>query len=487
MSKKPTKTETKKAKPKQAKPQEVKCAVHNMPQMAEPVVAPMHGDMDGEFLRAVGMVLENDKQAALKDLIKDMHAVELADLLKLLNSYEREKFVKLLGNDFDPDILTELGSPVREELVAYMPSRVLVNMVRDLESDDAVDLLDDLKQEEQREILEQIPEVDRAILQRSLDYSEDSAGRLMRSDLVAVPPFWNVGQVLDYLRSSSDLPEDFLEIFIVDPSFKPLGVVALNKIVRADRSLQIGEVMEESITLLPVDMDREEVARRFERYNLVSVGVVDAERHLLGVITADDVFEVISDEAEEDIRLLGGVGDETVEDSVLRATRGRFSWLLVNLGTALLASMVIAAFGESIEKMVALAVLMPIVASMGGNAGTQTLTIAVRALATHELISANVLRVIFRELMIGILNGLLFAVIMGGLAGIWFDSWVLGGVLGMAMIVNLFVAALSGILIPFGLYRLGIDPALASSVFVTTVTDVIGFFAFLGFATIVLL
>ena len=309
----------------------------------------------------------------------------------------------------------------------------------------------------------------------------------MQSGFIAVPPFWTVGQTIDYLRESDDLPDDFLEIYISDPTHTPVGVVHLAEILRAQRPSPMESLLHDDFTVIDAQTDREEVARLFERYNLVSAPVVDEDQRLIGVITADDVFEVIAEEASEDILRLGGVGDEAVSDSLVQTARGRISWLFVNLLTALAASLVIGLFDASIERMVALAVLMPIVASMGGNAGTQTLTITVRGLATQELLPVNQSRVVLRELGVGFLNGVVFAIIAGLVGALWFDDILLGGVLAAAMVVNLIIAALAGILIPIGLDRAGIDPAVASSVFVTTVTDVIGFFAFLGFATIFLL
>ena len=308
----------------------------------------------------------------------------------------------------------------------------------------------------------------------------------MQTEFVAVPPFWSVGQTIDYLRDTADLPSDFLELYVTDPTHTPIGGVHLSEILRSQRGVGVDSLLHDDFTVIAGDTDREEVARLFERYNLVSAPIVDEDQRLIGVITADDVFEVIVDEAGEDILRLGGVGDEAVTDSLIETARGRVSWLLLNLMTAVAASLVIGLFDASIERMVALAILMPIVASMGGNAGTQTLTITVRGLATQELKQVNVARVVMREFGVGLVNGVVFALIAGLLGTYWFDDVLLGAVLAAAMVVNLVVAALAGILIPVGLDRAGIDPAVASSVFVTTVTDVIGFLAFLGFATLFL-
>ncbi|MEM8975520.1 MAG: magnesium transporter, partial [Pseudomonadota bacterium] len=321
-------------------------------------------------------------------------------------------------------------------------------------------------------------------LQRNLDYPEETAGRLMQGEFVSVAPFWNVGQVIDYMRETDELPTTFSEIYVVDPLFKVLGSVNLSHLLRSKRHVPIEEIMRDDISTVDATADQEDVARQFERYDLYSAPVVDASGRLVGVVTVDDVVEVIQEEADEDIRRLGGVGDESVADNVFNTTQSRFIWLLVNLLTAVLASVIIKMFDASIEQMVALAVLMPIVASMGGNAGTQTMTVAVRALATRDLTAVNASRIVLREVSVGLLNGLLFALILALVTVLWFGSGALGLVIAAAMISNHLAAALAGILVPLSLQRLGQDPAIASSVFVTTITDVVGFFAFLGLATI---
>lgn len=308
---------------------------------------------------------------------------------------------------------------------------------------------------------------------------------MMRTEFISVPPFWTVGQTIDYARDTEDLPDSFTEIYVVDPAHHVLGAVALDRLLRSKRPVLMEEIADKEVSLIPADQDQEAVAREFERYDLVSAPVVDADQRMVGVITVDDIVEVIQEEAEEDIHRLGGVfGDASIRDTVLSTTRGRFVWLLANLGTAILASMVISLFEATIEQIVALAVLMPIVASMGGNAGTQTMTVAVRALATRDLGRLNAMRVVVREVAVGLLNGLMFAIIMAAVAVYWFGSGQLGLVIAAAMIINLLAAALAGILVPLALDALGMDPAIASSVFVTTVTDVVGFFAFLGLAAV---
>ena len=459
------------------------------PQLQEPEAElPGFGEtITPDFLHNIRQQLNREDKVALLTTFQDVHEADIAELITLLSHDHRASFMRLVGSDIPAAVFAELDDGVRDEVVEYIDIDTLVATVQELDSDDAVFVLEDLDTQEQQEVLQKISASDRALLERALEFPEDSAGRLAQSEFVAVPPFWTVGQTIDYLRENEDLPTHFLEIFVVDPRHQPVGVVHLSEVLRTQRPVTMENIIDDDFTVIAATDDREDVARLFERYNLVSAAVVDAERRLLGVITADDVFEVIAEEAGEDILLLGGVGDENVSDSVVEAARGRFSWLFLNLLTAICASLVIGYFDGSIEQMVALAVLMPIVASMGGNAGTQTLTITVRSLATQEISALNAARVVYRELGIGLLNGILFAIVTGAVGMVWFGDTILGVVLAAAMIVNLIVAALAGILIPLGLDRAGIDPAIASSVFVTTVTDVVGFLAFLGFATLFLL
>jgi magnesium transporter len=444
-------------------------------------------DVDAALLAELRAEISSEDRLALIDRFNTLHVADTADIIVKLDSDSRHALMALIGNDLPAQVFAELDENTRDEVLQQIDIETLVATVQELDSDDAVFVLEDLATEAREEVLEQIPVSERLPLQRAFEFPEDSAGRLMQAAFVAVPPFWSVGQTIDYLRDTEDLPTQFLEIFITNETHQPVGVVQLSEVLRAQRPRNMSELAKEDFHLIPAELDREEVARLFERYNLVSAAVTDEDRRLIGVITADDVYEVMSEEAGEDILLLGGVGDETVSDSVLEAARGRLSWLFLNLLTAIAASIVIGFFDGSIEQMVALAVLMPIVASMGGNAGTQTLTITVRSLATQELSAVNMMRSIYRELGIGFVNGLFFAIVTGIVGALWFDDIRLGVVLAAAMIVNLVVAALAGILIPLGLQRADIDPAVSSTVFVTTVTDIIGFLAFLGFATIFLL
>ena len=443
-------------------------------------------ELTSERFEAVRQLILAQDRAGLMAALEDRHEADIAELITLLQPDLRRTLIELMGSDLAPEVFAEFDDNIRDAALEAVDSDTLAATVQQLDSDDAVFVLEDMDAAERDEVLQRIPTSERLLLQRSLDFPEDSAGRLMQTEFVAVPPFWTVGQTIDHLREAENLPDEFLELYVTDPTHTPIGVVHLSELLRSQRPAVVDALLHDDFTIIACDTDREEVARLFERYNLVSAPVVDEDQRLLGVITADDVFEVIADEAGEDILRLGGVGDETVTDSVLETARGRVSWLLLNLMTAVAASLVIGLFDASIERMVALAVLMPIVASMGGNAGTQTLTITVRGLATQELMPVNLARVVAREFGVGLLNGVVFAAIAGSLGAYWFDDILLGGVLAAAMVVNLVVAALAGILIPVGLDRAGIDPAVASSVFVTTVTDVIGFLVFLGFATVIL-
>ncbi|HML92079.1 magnesium transporter [Methyloceanibacter sp.] len=442
------------------------------------------GDIRPEFLHAVADALDEGDVPRARALTVDLHEADLADLLEVLRQEGRAKLIEALGEDFKAAALPELDEAVRDQILEDMPAEQVAEALKELDSDDAVYLLEDLDRADQQDILSKLPYFERIALQRSLEYPEDSAGRIMQTDLIAVPPFWSVGQTIDYMREATDLPERFYELFVVDPAYHLMGCVALNKILRSKRPTQMETIIDEEMHPIPVAADQEEVARLFERYNMNSAPVVDDDGRLVGVITADDIVEVVQEEASEDILAMGGVGGESMADTVWETTRLRFAWLVANLITAIAASVVISFFEATISEMVALAVLMPIVASMGGNAGTQTMTVAVRALATQDLGPANAMRVIGRETAVGLLNGLLFAVIMATIAYFWFGSDGLGLVIGVAMVVNLFAAALAGILIPLGLDALDLDPAIASGVFVTTVTDVVGFFAFLGLAAL---
>ena len=443
------------------------------------------GAIRAELLERVTDAIRHHDSAVLNGLIGDLHEADTGDLLEALDTELRPQLIELMGKDFDFSALTEVDDTVRGEILDELQPKTVAEGVRELDSDDAVYILEDLDRQDQVEILNQLPPTERVALERSLLYPEESAGRRMQTEFIAVPPGWNVGQAIDYMRETVDLPDRFYELYIVDPAGKFLGAVALDRLLRAKRPVPVIDLMDQDRRKVRAVEDQEEVARQFERYNLVAAPVVDEDDRLVGVLTFDDIVDVIEQEAEEDIKALGGVSAyEELSDSVWDIVKARFPWLLANLGCALVAAWVIGQFSSSIEKMVALAVLMPIVASMGGNAGTQTMTVAVRALATRELSDANAWRVVRRELLVGIMNGVGFAIIMGAVAAVWFGVTDLFLVMGLAMLTVLAAAALGGIVIPLILTKLGVDPAVSSGPFVTTITDVVGFFSFLGIATL---
>jgi magnesium transporter len=455
---------------------------------AKPASASAIRDEDGAiqpgFVEQVDRAIEAGDATALRALVVDLHEADLGDLIEALEPERRPRLIELLGREFDFTALTEVDDTIREEILEDLPPATVAEGVRELDSDDAVTILQDLPKQDQEEILEQLPPPERVALARSLLYPESSAGRRMQTEFIAVPPFWTVGQAIDHMRETADLPDRFYELYVVDPGYHFQGAVPLDRLLRTKRPVLISNLIEEERRCVQATNDQEEVARMFERYNLIAAPVVDESRRLVGVITIDDVVDVIEQEADEDLKALGGVkGDEELSDTVWMIVKSRFPWLAANLATALISASVIRYFEGSIQQMVALAVLMPIVASMGGNAGTQTMTVAVRALATRDLSDANTWRVVRRELLVGIVNGIGFALILGVLAAVWFNVTDLGLVIGLAMLTVLAAAALGGILIPIVLERIGVDPAVSSGPFVTTVTDVVGFFSFLGIAT----
>ena len=440
------------------------------------------------FWPRVEKALDSGDQKAVRAATKELHAADLADLIQNLEQDNRVKLIAALGRSFDVEALAELDEDTRDALMEALPSEVIASAIKKLDTDDALYLIEDMEKEEQEEILSKVSKEDRAALNRALDYPEYSAGRLMQTEFVAVPEFWSVGQTIDHIRSATDIPDDFVEIYVVDPGFHLKGVMPLSRVLRSKRVAKVSDVMDDEQTVFKVLEQQEDIAYKFEQYNLVSAAVVDDAGRLVGTLMVDDIVDVIQEEAEEDILRLGGVGsEETITDTVWQTTRSRFSWLFINLLTAILASWVISWFDGTIEQMVALAILMPIVASMGGNAGTQTMTVAVRALATRNLGPLNAMRVALRECSVGLINGVLFAAIIGAFAWWWFGSDKLGLVIAAAMVINLLAAALAGILVPLTLDHFDIDPAIASGTFVTTVTDVVGFFAFLGLAAVWLL
>jgi magnesium transporter len=442
------------------------------------------GEIRPEFVAEITRAIQADEAPFLREMVAELHEADLGDLIAVLDAEDRVRLVELTGADFDFSALNEVDDTVREEILEELEPETVAEGVRELESDDAVELLEGLDEEDQEEILDKLPPLERDALERSLDYPENSAGRRMQTDFITVPPDWTVGQAIDYMRDTPDLPDRFYEIYAVDGAKRWRGALPLDLLLRSRRPVPLTDLIVQDRHRVSVTDDLEEVARLFGKYNLVAAPVLDNEDRLVGVITVDDVVDVIEEEADEEIKALGGItSDEQLSDNVLTIARGRFNWLLVNLATAFLASSVLGLFEGQLEKMVALAVLAPIVASQGGNAATQTMTVAVRALATRELGTGNALRVVMREGFVGLVNGIAFAVITGIAAVAWFKIPGLGVVIGLAIICNLVAGALGGILIPIILERVKVDPAVSSGTFVTTVTDVVGFFSFLGIAT----
>ena len=437
-------------------------------------------EFNKEFINVLSKKIKDNDTAFLNRTLKELHPSDSADLIENLIPENRTKLIEIEGFNLDPEIFIELNESIQTEIFILLSTESIVNILRRLESDNALKILENLDEKKKNTVLDKLPPKDRFILQEGLSYPEDSAARIMQREFTAIPSNWSVGQTIDYLRENKDLPEEFLEIFIVDSDFKPIGTVPSSKVLRASRDSKMNLIMSEMPVLIPVNMDKEEVGRIFENYNLISAGVVDKTNKLVGMITGDDVVTVVKEEAEEDVLRLAGVGDEEITDSVLKKTKRRFNWLLLNLFTALLATWVISKFGATIEQMVALAFLMPIVASMGGNAGMQTLAVTIRAIATKELSSGNLTQVVTKEFIIGVLNGIIFAAITALIVQLWFKEINLSILIAVAMVLNMMVAGLFGILVPVSLKKLNIDPAIASSVFVTTITDVIGFLSFLG-------
>jgi len=437
-------------------------------------------EFNKEFIKVVtDKIISNDADF-ITNSFKEMHPADAADIIEHLNQNERESLIKLNNFKVDPEVFVELNESIQSEIINYLSSDSIVTILKNLDSDDAIKILENVKEKDKNVILSSLPPKDRFALLESLSYPEDSAARIMQREFTAIPSNWSVGQTIDYLRENKELPEEFLEIFIVDEEFKPIGTIPSSKVLRTSRETKMLSLMSESQLLIPVDMDKEEVGNLFENYNLSSAAVIDKSNKLVGMITYDDILTVLKEEAEEDVLRLAGVGDEEITDGVLTKTKRRFNWLLLNLFTAFLATYCISLFGATIEQMVVLAFLMPIVASMGGNAGMQTLAVTVRSLATKDLTKNNFTTNIFKEFNIGILNGVIFAIISSLIVQIWFNDQILSLIISISMILTMIVAGLFGILIPVTLKKLNIDPAISSSVFVTTITDVIGFVSFLG-------
>lgn len=441
---------------------------------------------------AIVDALEAGDERVVRELVAPLHFSDSADLVERLSADQRRALLDITKDILDPEFFAELDETVRDDVVDIVGLDAMAEVVAELDTDDAVEIVEELEDHEQQQVLDAIPEADRTLIQEGLAYGEDTAGRLMQREFMAVPQFWDVGETIDFMRNSAEqdgwsLPEVFYDIVVVDPRHTPVGTIPLSTLLQAKRPVAVTAIMHEKMKLVPVGMDQEEVAFLFRQRDLVSAPVVNPEGRLVGMITIDDVVDVIDEEAEDDIMRMGGLKEDDLYSATLDTTKARFSWLFINLLTAILASTVIGFFQATIEQVVALAVLMPIVASMGGNAGTQTLTVAVRALATKELTATNARRQIGKEVLVGVINGVLFAVLMGGVAWAWFESPELGMVIALAMVANMIIAGLAGATIPLALQRAGVDPAIASSVFLTTITDVVGFLVFLGLGAALLM
>ncbi|GAA0291129.1 magnesium transporter [Rhodovulum strictum] len=444
--------------------------------------------LDNRTVSAVLLAVAAGDGARLGELLEPMHSADIADLLEQVDSGRRREILLLAPWHFDGEVLSELDETLREEVIAFLPPEVLAEAVRDLDSDDVVDLIEDLEPPQQEAILDALEDADRVAVEQALGYPEYSAGRLMQREVVRAPEHWTVGETIDHMRANKKtLPDQFYHVIVVDPGIRPVGYVTLGKLLSAKRSVPLTDILEDSFRTIPVTQPGAEVAYLFKQYHLISAPVVDEGGRLVGVITIDDAMNVLDEEHEEDYLRLAGVGDTSLSDKVLTTAKGRFPWLMVNLVTANVAASVISQFEATIQQIVLLAVLMPIVASMGGNAGTQSLAVAVRALATRDLTASNTWRVVRREALVGVLNGLAFGAMMGAVVALWFGEPMIGAVIAVALLLTLIGAAVGGVLIPIALERAGVDPAVASGPFVTTITDIVGFFVFLGIATMVLL
>ena len=437
-------------------------------------------EFNKEFIKIIEEKIKLSDSQFIDNSLKELHPSDSADIIENLSIENRSKLIELEGFNIEPEIFVELNESIQSEILLLLSINSIANLLKKLESDDAITILENIDQSKKDSVLNLLPPQDRFLLEEGLGYPEDSAARIMQREFTAIPSNWSVGHTIDYLRESKNLPDEFLEIFIVDTDFKPIGTVPSSKVLRTPRDNKMNSIMREMQVLIPVNMDQEEVGHTFENYNLTSAGVVDKNNKLVGMITSDDILTIVKEEAEEDVLRLAGVGDEEITDGIFKKTKRRFNWLLLNLFTAFLATWVISIFGATIEQMVALAFLRPIVASMGGNAGMQTLAVTIRAIATQKLSSTNISKTVSKEFAIGILNGIIFAIISSVIVLLWFKDLNLSIIIGVSMILNMIVAGLFGILVPVTLKKFKVDPAISSSVFVTTITDVIGFLSFLG-------
>ena len=438
------------------------------------------------FVDRVLDAVETGDDETARRLVQPLHPADVADLIELARRDEREGLVKALAGIVSPDVLAEMNDYVREDLLDELEPQQVADIAGQLETDDAVALIEDLDEDEQQAVLERMEPDDRAAVEEALSFPEETAGRLMQRDLCAVPEHWNVGQVIDYLRSTKDLPDDFWEVFVVNPGHHPVGTCKLSLILRTPRKTLIGEIMQREQTLIPVDMDQEDVALRFQKYALVSAAVTDDSGRLVGMITVDDIVHIISQEAGEDITLLSGAGEGDINEPIRMTVRTRVVWLIINLGATICSASVVGLFQGEIRKYAVLAALMPMVSALGGNAGTQTLAVVVRALATNQLTSSNTAWMLFREFRIAIANGIALGIVGGIGTYVALRDPMLSVVFAVALVINSLVAGLVGVLVPLTLDKARIDPAVSSAVFVTTVTDVMGFFSFLGLAALFL-
>ncbi|QCB41182.1 magnesium transporter [Sphingomonas sp. PAMC26645] len=437
-----------------------------------------------EFVRAVLDAVEDGDDEAARTLVEPLHPADIADLFELTPQQDRAALARAVTDLLDGDVFAEMNDYVREDLIDALEPHQVADLASELDTDDAVAIIEDMDEDEQRAVLRALDPDDRAAIEEALSYAEESAGRLMQRELIAVPEHWTVGDAIDYLRGHEELTTDFWEIFVVDPAHKPIGTCQLSWMLRTPRGIAIADVMKREQTLIPVDMDQEEVALRFQKYALISAAVVDHGGRLVGMITVDDIVHIISEEAGEDTLRLAGAGDGDINEPIRLTVRTRFTWLVVNLGTAMVASSVVGLFQGTIASFALLAVLMPIVSGMGGNAGTQTLAVVVRALATNQLTSSNTARMIGREFRIAAANGVMLGALIGLGTYVIFRNTDLSLVIAAAMLVNNITAGLSGVLVPVTLDKFRIDPAVSSAVFVTTMTDTMGFFSFLGLASL---
>ncbi len=435
-----------------------------------------------EFVRAVLDAVEAGDSEAAHRLVEPLHEADIADLFELTPREDRGALAHAVSDLLDGDVFAEMNDYVREDLIDALEPQEVADLAAELDTDDAVAIIEDLDADEQREVLRAMEPDDRAAIEEALSYPEESAGRLMQRDLIAVPEHWTIGDAIDYLRRHDELTTDFWEVFVVDPAHKPIGTLALSWMLRTPRNIAIADVMKREQTLIPVDMDQEEVALRFQKYALISAAVVDGNGRLAGMITVDDIVHIIQQEAGEDITRLSGAGEGDINEPIRATVRTRITWLVVNLGTAMLAASIVGLFQGQIAKFALLAVLMPIVSGMGGNAGTQTLAVVIRALATNQLTSSNTRRMVGRELVIALSNGTMLACLIGVGSYLIFGNRDLSIVFALAMIINNLIAGLAGVLVPVTLDRLDVDPAVSSAVFVTALTDSMGFFSFLGLA-----